>query len=243
MFDPAVETLARYRARAVRRYRLLRLRGDDVECPCCGGGFREFMPGRDENNPICPRCGAQARHRALWLYLHERTNLFTEELSLLHFAPERALRRLSELPNLRYLSADLDAADAMEHFDITAIPHPDGSFDAILCIHVLEHVPEDRAAMRELHRVLRPGGWAIVMVPLDLTLPTTFEDPSIVTPEERERAFWQADHVRLYGPDFPDRLRQAGFTVTVDPWVRELEPETRRRYGLFAEEDIYVCGA
>ena len=131
------------------------------------------MPGRDGGNPICPRCGAQARHRALCL-LHERTNLYSEELSVLHFAPERALRRIAEAPNLRYLSADLDAPDAMEHFDITAIPRPDDSFDAILCIHVLEHVPDDRAAMRELARVLRPGGWAIVMVPLDLGLPETY---------------------------------------------------------------------
>ena len=172
-----METLAGYRARALRRYRLLRLRGDDVECPCCGGSFREFMPGRDGNNPICPRCGAQARHRALWLYLHERTNLYSEELSVLHFAPERALRRIADAPNLRYLSADLDAPDVMEHFDITAIPHPDDSFDVILCIHVLEHVPDDRAAMSELARVLRPGGWAIVMVPLDLGLPETLRGP------------------------------------------------------------------
>ncbi len=238
-----METLAGYRSRALRRYRLLRLRGDDVECPCCGGSFREFMPGRDGSNPICPRCGAQARHRALWLYLHERTNLYSEELSVLHFAPERALRRIAEAPKLHYLSADLDAPDAMEHFDITAIPYPDDSFDVILCIHVLEHVPDDRAAMSELARVLRPGGWAIVMVPLDLGLPETYEDPAIVTPEERERAYWQWDHVRLYGPDFPDRLREAGFSVTVDPWVRELDPEVRRRYGLFEAEDIYVCSA
>lgn len=241
MFGPAVQTLTRYRVAALRRYRLMRLRGDDVECPCCGGSFRAFMPGRNEHNPICPRCGAHARHRALWLYLHERTNLFSEEVSLLHFAPEYALRRLSTLPNVRYLSADLDFPDAMEHFDITAIPHPDDSFDAILCIHVLEHVEDDRAAMRELARVLKPGGWAIVLVPIDLGLPETHEDPAITDPAERERAFWQADHLRLYGPDLPDRLREAGFDVNVDPWIRELDENLRKRYGLFALEDMYVC--
>ena len=202
------------------------------------------MPGREPQNPICPRCGAQARHRALWLYLRERTNLLVEELSVLHFAPERALaQRLASQPNLRYVSADLDAPDAMEHFDITDIPHPDGAFDVILCIHVLEHVKDDRRAMRELRRVLAPDGWAIVLVPLDLERAETYEDPSITTPEERRRAYWQHDHLRLYGRDFSERLKQAGFRVTVDRWVRSLDPATVERYGLFPLEDMYVCSA
>jgi methyltransferase family protein len=240
VFGPAVNVLPRVR----RRVRLLRLRGDAVECPCCGGRFREFMPGRDPTNPICPRCGAQARHRALWLYLHERTDLFTGEgLRVLHFAPERALGgALAAAPGIDYVSADLDDPAAMEHFDITDIPHPDDSFDVILCIHVLEHVEDDHQAMRELHRILAPDGFAIALVPLDLDSAQTYEDPSITDPAERERAFWQSDHVRLYGRDFADRLRQAGFNVTVDQWVRGLDPATIQRYGLFPLEDMYVCG-
>lgn len=239
MFASAVNALPRVR----RRWRLLRLRGDAVQCPCCGGRFREFMPGRDPNNPICPRCGAQARHRALWLYLHERTDLFSGKgLRVLHFAPERALgRALASAPGLRYVSADLHDPAAMEHFDITGIPHPDGSFDAILCIHVLEHVEDDRQAMRELRRILAPDGSAIVLVPLDLDRAETYEDPSITHPAERERAFWQADHLRLYGRDFADRLSEAGFEVTVDRWVRGLDPATIQRHGLFSLEDMYVC--
>jgi SAM-dependent methyltransferase len=239
VFGPAVNPLAKVR----RRWRLFRLRGDAVECPCCGGRFREFMPSRDPNNPICPRCGAQARHRALWLYLHERTHLFDGKgLRVLHFAPERALgRALDAAPGIRYVSADLDAPEAMEHFDITDIPHPDGSFDAILCIHVLEHVGDDRKAMRELRRILSPDGFAIVLVPLDLSKPETYEDPTITDPAEREREFWQADHLRLYGADFPERLREAGFEVTVDRWVRGLDPSLVQRYGLFPLEDMYVC--
>jgi SAM-dependent methyltransferase len=239
VFAPAVNLLARVR----RRWRLFRLRGDAVECPCCGGRFRAFMPGRDPNNPICPRCGAQARHRALWLYLHERTHLFDGKgLRVLHFAPERALgQRLASAPEIRYVSADLDDPSAMEHFDITDIPHPDGSFDAILCIHVLEHVRDDRKAMRELHRILAPDGFAIVLVPLDLDRTDTYEDASITDPAERERAFWQSDHLRLYGRDFPDLLRDAGFEVTVDQWVRGLDRATIQRHGLFPQEDMYVC--
>jgi SAM-dependent methyltransferase len=229
--------------RLCRRLRLLRLRGDAVECPCCGGRFASFLPGREPGNPICPRCGAQARHRALWLYLHERTNLFSGEgLSVLHFAPERALGgALERAPGIRYLSADLDSPSAMDHFDITAIPYPDASFDVILCIHVLEHVEDDRLAMRELCRVLRPDGWAVILVPLDLSREATYEDPSITDPVVREREFWQADHLRLYGRDFADRLREAGFAVTVDEWVRGLDPDLVARYGLFPLEDMYLC--
>jgi len=201
------------------------------------------MLGRDPNNPICPRCGAQARHRALWLYLHARTHLFSGKgLRVLHFAPERALgQALAGAPGIEYMSADLEDPAAMEHFDITDIPHPDGSFDVILCIHVLEHVEDDRKAMRELRRILRADGFAIVLVPLDLDRAETFEDPSITDPAERERAFWQADHLRLYGRDFPDRLREAGFDVTVDRWVRGLDSSKMERYGLFPLEDMYVC--
>jgi SAM-dependent methyltransferase len=203
------------------------------------------MPGRNPTNPICPRCGAQARHRALWLYLHERTHLFSSKgLKVLHFAPERALgRALAGAPGIDYVSADLHDPAAMEQFDITDIPHPDGSFDVILCIHVLEHVDDDRRAMRELHRILAPNGFAIVLVPLDLARADTYEDPSITDPQERERAFWQADHLRLYGRDFPGRLREAGFDVTVDQWVRTLDPSTIQRHGLFPQEDMYVCRA
>jgi SAM-dependent methyltransferase len=243
VFASAVKGLREYPLAARRRWRLMRLRGDAAECPCCDGRFSTFMPGRDPNNPICPRCGAQARHRALWLYLHRRTNLFAGEgLSVLHFAPERALgRRLAATPGVRYVTADLEAPDVMEHFDITDIPHPDGSFDVILCIHVLEHVDDDRRAMRELRRVLAPGGWAIVLVPLDLQRADTYEDPSITEPAERERLFWQPDHMRLYGRDFAGRLRDAGFDVTVDHWIRHLPPDTIQRHGLFPLEDMYVC--
>jgi SAM-dependent methyltransferase len=108
---------------------------------------------------------------------------------------------------------------------------------------VLEHVEDDRKAMRELHRILAPGGFAIVLVPLDLERAETYEDPTITDPAERERAFWQSDHLRLYGRDFPDRLREAGFEVTVDRWVRGLDPEMIRRHGLFPLEDMYMCRA
>jgi methyltransferase family protein len=227
---------------ALRRLRLAIYRGDRVGCPCCGGRFSRFMPGLSHRETrVCPRCGAQERHRALWLYMRERTDLFDRErLSILHWAPEYALQRsLSALPNAAYVSADLEGDEATHHIDMTDVPFKDDAFDLIVCVHVLEHVSDDRRAMREMVRVLRPGGVAMLLVPIVLEQPT-LEDASIVTPAQRREAYWQEDHVRLYGGDFRQRLEEEGFDVTVDGWVRTLDQATLDRYGLFPLEDIYV---
>ena len=233
---------AQMRRFVLRRIRLLLYRGDGVECPCCGGRFSRFMPGLSHRaTRVCPRCGAQERHRALWLYLRERTDFFGRDISILHWAPEYALQRsLSELPNAFYVSADLEGDEAMQHMDITDVPFKDDAFDLIVCVHVLEHVPDDRRAMREMARVLRPGGVAMLLVPIVLEQPT-LEDPAITSPEQRKQHYWQEDHVRLYGGDFKDRLAEEGLDVTVDGWIRTLDEATLDRYGLFPLEDIYVC--
>jgi SAM-dependent methyltransferase len=190
----------------------------------------------------CPRCGASERHRHLWLYLQNSTNLFSEPLRVLHFAPEWIIqKKLRRCPNLDYISADIDPHSAMVKMDITDITYPDHAFDVVLCSHVLEHVSDDRKAIRELYRVLKPGGWAAVLVPLDHGRATTLEDPTVVLPEDRERLFWQADHFRLYGRDFKNRLEQAGFTVAVDSYRPEPKAEIARRFGLKPQDEIYVC--
>jgi hypothetical protein len=234
---------AAQRAFVLRRLRLAIYRGERVECPCCGGHFSRFMPGLSHRETrVCPRCGAQERHRALWLYLRDRTELFKrDQLSILHWAPEYALQRsLGELPNAAYVSADLEGHEAMQHMDMTDVPFKDGAFDLIVCVHVLEHVPDDRQAMREMVRVLKPGGVAMLLVPIVLEQPT-LEDPAVLTPAQRKAAYWQEDHVRLYGGDFAQRLGEEGFDVTVDGWVRTLDPATQARYGLFPMEDVYVA--
>ncbi len=200
-----------------------------------------MRPDPELLNAVCPWCGSHVRHRALWLYIERRTDLLTKPTRLLHLAPEHVLaERLRSRPNVDYLSADLDQT-AMENRDLTDVPHPDDSFDAIVCSHVLEHISDDRAAMRELRRILRPDGWAIVQVPIDYERAETLEDPAIRTPEERERAYWQADHMRLYANDFPDRLRAEGLEVTVDGYLRTLPPDEIDRFGLISLEDIYLC--
>ena len=200
-----------------------------------------MRPDPDLLNAVCPWCGSHVRHRALWLYIERRTELLTKPTRLLHLAPEHVIaERLQARTNIDYLSADLDQP-AMENWDLTDVPHPDDSFDAIVCSHVLEHIPDDRAAMRELRRILRPDGWAIVQVPIDYERAETLEDPAVATPEQRERAYWQDDHMRLYANDFPDRLRSEGLEVTVDSYLRTLPPDEIDRFGLISLEDIYVC--
>jgi SAM-dependent methyltransferase len=199
--------------------------------------------GPNRANARCPNCGARDRQRHLWLYLERRTNLFSDRLRVLHFAPERIFEeKLRPQPNLDYVSTDLARARADVKADITDLPFPDDAFDVILCSHVLEHVVEDRKAMRELHRVLRPEGWALVLVPIDFSRVETFEDPTVVAPADRERLFGQADHVRIYGPDFKARLEEAGFTVRVEDFRGELGESEAQRFGLRPRKpDLHLC--
>jgi SAM-dependent methyltransferase len=190
---------------------------------------------------LCPVCGALDRHRLTYLYFIQETNLFNgDKKTLLHVAPESQLSRLfQEADYINYLSADLSSPSAMVKMDITDIHYPDCSFDVIYCSHVLEHVSDDRRAMRELHRVLKADGWAILQVPISGD--TTFEDPTITNPDIREQLFRQNDHLRQYGRDFADRLGAAGFHVSVDGCVRELGEREIIRFGLPRNEDIYFC--
>jgi hypothetical protein len=178
----------------------------------------------------------------MWLYLLHETNLLSAPTKrMLHFAPEPTIaQRLSEHPAIDYLSGDLDPALAMEKVDITDIQYPDDSFDVVCCSHVLEHVPDDRRAIRELFRVLRPGGWAIIQVPIWRA--TTDEDPAVTDPAQRTERFGQFDHARAYGKDdYPSRLAAAGFHVIVDPYPRRIGQWCVERYGLTPLEDIHYC--
>lgn len=211
-------------------------------CPICK---REsyFLPGGTKPRPQakCPRCGSLERHRLLIMYLVNQTNIFYDEVKVLHFAPEQFITNyLRQFPNITYVSADL-FAPAMLKIDITDIKLPSNQFDIILCYHILEHVQEDVKAMKEMFRILKPGGWAIIQVPLSSN-PDTFEDPLIITPEDRLKYYGQNDHVRLYGwNDYLRRLANAGFTVLVDPFVKTLDRKDVFRMGLNIIEDIYVC--
>jgi SAM-dependent methyltransferase len=164
--------------------------GGGVCCPLSGTRARRFLPFGGGTvvrpNARCAHCDSLERHRLIWLYLRNETDLFspTGRKRMLHVAPEPVLReRLIGEPLIDYLSADLEPGGADVQMDITAIDFPADSFDVIYCSHVLEHVPDDALAMRELCRVLRPTGWAILQVPI--LLARTDEDPSVTDPEER----------------------------------------------------------
>jgi SAM-dependent methyltransferase len=189
----------------------------------------------------CPRCGSLERHRLAWLYLLAETDLVspTTPKRMLHIAPEPSLKsRLAQEPQIAQLTADLDPTGVMVQMDVTDIQYPDNSFDVIYCSHVLEHVPDDVAAMREFVRVLAPNGWAILQVPIWDAV--TDEDPNVTDEAERTRRFGQRDHVRRYGRDYPERLARAGFQVTVDPYPRRIGRACVERFGLTLQEEIHL---
>lgn len=206
-----------FRTKAGICIRSLVYSGNRRHCPVCNRDSRKFqafgvVPREDAQ---CPHCGALERHRLVWSYLKRKTSLFSgHSLNMLHVAPEVIFEELlrQQLGD-GYLTADLNNPRAMVKMDITDIQYPDNTFDVIYCSHVLEHVPDDRKAMREFLRVLKPDGWAMLLVPI--ICERTFEDPTIVDPEARTRLFGQDDHVRNYGRDYVDRLSEAGFDVSV----------------------------
>ncbi len=125
--------------------------------------------------------------------------------------------------------------------NIEQIQFPENSFDVIFCNHVLEHVENLPKALSELHRVLRPGGFAIMQSPQDMNMAHTLEDPSITDPGERERVFKQSDHLRLFGKDYGQVLQSAGFKVKEDDFVQRIDPARAKRYALPMEEIVYFC--
>ena len=142
--------------------------------------------------------------------------------------------------NKNYITADLESPLADLHFDVQSIPLGDESVDVIICNHLLEHVEDDRRAMTELYRILKRGGWGIMLVPEDRGRATTFEDDTITDPEERTRIFGQYDHRRIYGRDYDERLATAGFRVERIAYNEHLSSEQRQRYAIGTDDLIVV---
>ena len=219
--------------------------GNKYTDPIDGKNFRAFLPygyNKIRNNVLSPSTYSLERHRLLWLYLKNETSFFKAKLKVLHFAPESALmNKFKKLKNLSYDTVDLNSPIADIKADICDLPFLDNSYDFILCNHVLEHIINDKKAMRELYRVLKKNGIGIFQVPIDYNRDTTFEDFSVTNKKERNKLFGQYDHVRIYGLDFFDRLQKAGFSVERCEYTSKLSKEDIIKFCLPKKEIIPIC--
>ena len=221
------------------------LSGDTYTDPIDGKSFRTFLPygyGTQRPNVLSPSTLSLERHRLLWLYLKNETDFFTSQKKVLHMAPEQCFLPLfKKMKNLDYTTADLYAPKVDVKADILDLPFEDNTFDLIFCNHVLEHIEDDAKAMSELYRVMKPGGMGIFQIPQEIEREKTFEDFSITSPEERAKHFGQYDHVRVYGRDYFDRLRKAGFTVKEIDYSSQLSEKEIDTYRLAKGEILPVC--
>jgi len=229
----------------VRPFLILWYKGNRYVDPIDGKKFRKFLPygyKKQRKNVLSPSTFSLERHRLLWLYLKNETNFFITPKKILHFAPEQAFyRRFKKQKNLNYLTTDLHSPLAEIKADICNLPFQDNQFDVILCNHVLEHIADDIKAMRELYRILKPKGMAILQVPQNLSIEKTFEDNTITDPKERAKIFGQYDHLRIYGRDYFDKLRDVGFVVIEESYTKKISPEDIDKYRLTKGEIIPVC--
>jgi SAM-dependent methyltransferase len=203
--------------------------GNDVLCPCCGKSFKRFMDreaddSNDVNrylyfnkNTICPYCGSLSRHRIVCYYFDEIKNKLplSSHYGILMFGAERSIKKWFTRNGYRYMTADLFGYTANIKTDIQKTSFPDESWSLIICNHVLEHVPDYRAALKELRRILKSDGILELTVPTDRNFETVYEDAAAVTVKQRIDKFGQVDHLRIFGNDIQEILLNVGFSVEI----------------------------
>ncbi len=221
-------------------------KGKNVHCPVCDKNFRKFLSygsnTAHRENVLCPYDLTLERHRLMWLYLKTTPFFEAKELSVLHVAPEQCFhKKFKTQNNLNYTTADLISPIADLHFDLHSIPLDDNLYDVIFCNHVMEHVKDDLQCMKELFRVMKPGGWGIFQVPIDYNNHETYEDENIISEKDREIHFWQKDHVRLYGLDYPKKLEKAGFKIDIFDPQKKLKEIDYNKLKLNPKELIFIA--
>ncbi|MBC7556952.1 MAG: class I SAM-dependent methyltransferase [Chryseobacterium sp.] len=223
---------------------ILFFKGNKFQDPIDGNRYRKFLPygyGKQRENALSPGTLSLERHRQMWLYLKNETDFFSKKYKVLHMAPEQSFfKRFRKMKNLDYLTADLFSPIVDVKADILDLPFENESFDVVFCNHVLEHIEDDKKAMSELYRVMKPGGWGIIQVPMKNSLEKTYEDFTIKDPKERQKHFGQYDHVRWYGMDYFQRLESVGFNVEKKFYSQKFTAEDRKRFGLMENEILPV---
>ena len=258
-------TFRRYNKALRRLVKLPAYLGTSHSCPVCGVGLRAFKPmwksyGRNIERygyihrhaemetfnlaaMTCPKCDATDRERLMAIYLDEVWPSLPQDkpIRLVDFAPAYPLsQKIKQYPGIAYRSADLMRRDVQDSIDLTNIAYLDESVDVFICSHVLEHIPDDRKAMRELRRILRPGGFGLMLVPLVIGVDETTEEQGETSIEYRWKHFGMGDHVRQYGRrDFVDRLTASGFKVD-QLGINRLGVEKFRRHGIAENSVLYV---
>ena len=177
----------------------------------------------------------------MWQFLKDSTDFFNSEPKILHIAPELCfIKKFEAIHGENYITADIESPLAKVKLDVLDMPFQEPEFDIVFCNHVMEHVKDDMKAMREIFRVMKSGGWGIIQIPLFHPLPeTTYEDSKVTSPADREKAFGQSDHVRLYGKDYIDRLKSAGFEAR-EIWLgKEMDEGLMAKYAFPADEPIF----
>jgi SAM-dependent methyltransferase len=205
-----------------------------------GGGYKI--------NTRCPNCGSADRARLLALFFSKRTRVFDQKTDILHVSPNKDIAKfLAQSAMVNQVVGSIEPEQFSEfnpvYLDIQNITLADNQFDVVICCHVIEHVDDDALAMRELHRVLKPGGFGILQVPLAIDMEKTLEDKTLKTDKERKIAHGQVDHVRLYGLDYFEKLSAAGFRVVrdnpfINSWMKEEELSKHR---LDKIEDVIIA--
>ena len=220
-------------------------KGNKFTDPIDGKSFRKLLPygyGEQRPNALSPSTLSLERHRLLWLYLKNETDFFTSQKKVLHIAPEQCfLDIFKNQQNLTYTTADLFSPLADVKADVCDLPFEENQFDVVFCNHVLEHIEDDKKAMHELFRVLKRGGLGIFQIPQDLSREVTYEDFSIINPEDRKVHFGQYDHVRVYGQDYFEKLRSVGFKVEEKKCSEIASANKIEKYCLSKGEILPVC--
>lgn len=210
------------------------------KCLLCGWAGYRFEPFGNSatwrTDAQCPICGSVERQRLAFFFLRDEIQ---PGQRVLHVAPEPLMIPWLVSRSCEYLNIDL-YRPAMQRMDLMALELPDCSRSLIWCSHVLEHVADDRIALREMFRVLAPGGLLVLQVPIGGD--RTDDDPSVITDSARLTRFLQEDHVRLYGLDLKDRIESCGFACTVLS-ASQIGSDLRVLYGIDATyyREVFLC--